>query len=228
MDGLDELSKIAEPEELEISAKNRKVYGPDLKVLIQKQHITSYRSFLSDFKQVKDLVGNLHGELGELNKICGNMATNLWVSKQNSRNLIDEISKLESERKKLIGERDIAQAYLNAFQLNGDDLRILRHTENSTGVLSEEFFEVFEKIQKIQANVNILLKVGHSTTAVEIMDQMGLFQVNSDVFPSLNWHDMNALLFLLLLRVCRKLRWKRFTGGLRCSVKMLKTQSCPK
>ncbi|CAL8131551.1 unnamed protein product [Orchesella dallaii] len=176
LDGLEELSKVAETDELIIPPKNRKTHRHDLKSLIQRQHIASYRNFLSDFKEVKDAVGTLHSELGELNKICGSMANNLWVSKQNSRNLIDEISKLESERRKLISERDIAQAYLNAFQLNTDDLRVLRGTDNQSGTLSEEFFEVFEKIQKIQSNVAVLLKIGHQTTAVEIMDQMGLFQ----------------------------------------------------
>jgi len=42
--------------------------------------------------------------------------------------------------------------------------------------LTVEFFAVFEKIQRIQQNVSILMKIGHQTTAVEIMDQMGLFQ----------------------------------------------------
>lgn len=139
---MEELSKVTQSDELEVAPKSRKIRAPDLKTLIERQHIASYRKFLADFKEVKDSMGTLHNELGELNKICGNMANNLWVSKQNSRNLIDEISKLEQERRKLIAERDIAQAYLNAFQLNADDLRILRSTDNSIGVLSEEFFEV--------------------------------------------------------------------------------------
>ena len=70
------------------------------------------------------------------------MVQNLTASKQNSRNLIDEIAKLEAERKKLCRERDLAQAYLNAFQLTPDDLKILRSTDSSVGVLPAEFFEV--------------------------------------------------------------------------------------
>lgn len=159
MDGLEELSKVCDNDELEISPKNRKLRNPDLKTLIQKQHIASYRKFLGDFKEVKDSMAGLHGELGELNQICENMANNLWVSKQNSRNLIDEISKLESERRKLIAERDIAQAYLNAFQLSTEDLKILRSTDISSGVLSEEFFEVGLNIIKLMLKYSSLIMV---------------------------------------------------------------------
>ncbi len=35
---------------------------------------------------------------------------------------------------------------------------------------------MFDRIQQIQSNVNLLLKIGHQATAVEIMDQMGLLQ----------------------------------------------------
>lgn len=142
LDGLDEISKVGQNDELHAAPKRRKLCEPDLKTLIQRQHVASYRKFLNDFQEVKHSMTQLHTEVGELNNICGNMTKTLNVSKQNSRNLIDEISKLESERRKLIAERDIAQAYLNAFQLNAEDLKMLRSTDTTSGVLSEDFFEV--------------------------------------------------------------------------------------
>ena len=60
-----------------------------------------------------------------------------------------------------------------------DDLKILRSTNSSVGLLPAEFFEVNWRNSKsrFELNVQVLLKIGHQTTAVEIMDQMWLFQV---------------------------------------------------
>ncbi|OXA64678.1 conserved oligomeric Golgi complex subunit 6 [Folsomia candida] len=174
LDGLSQLSNCASKEDLHLSPISRKKRRPDLKTLIENQQILYYKQFLGSITEIRDGVEHLHSNLSDLNEICESMSTNLRASKQSSRNLIDEISKLESERKKLMVEKNLAQAYLNAFQLSGEDLKILRTTDSSTAILNEDFFKVFERIQQIQTNVAILLKVGHQATAVEIMDQMGL------------------------------------------------------
>jgi hypothetical protein len=127
---------------LQLTPRERKKRRPDLGTLIEEQKLKSYKTFLSSFKELKDGVDTLHGELSQLNGICESMSNNLWASKQSSRNLIDEIAKLEGERRKLEVERDLAQAYLNAFQLDAEDLKTLRGTESSAPMLSEEFFKV--------------------------------------------------------------------------------------
>ena len=82
-------------------------------------------------------------ELTSLHETCSGMSINLAASKQNSRNLIDEIAKLETERKKLEKERVLALAYQKAFQLNAEDLKILRGSEpGSSDNLTPEFFAV--------------------------------------------------------------------------------------
>lgn len=174
---MSQLSNCASKEDLHLSPISRKKRRPDLKTLIENQQILYYKQFLGSITEIRDGVEHLHSNLSDLNEICESMSTNLRASKQSSRNLIDEISKLESERKKLMVEKNLAQAYLNAFQLSGEDLKILRTTDSSTAILNEDFFKVFERIQQIQTNVAILLKVGHQATAVEIMDQMGLLHV---------------------------------------------------
>jgi len=118
-------------------------HPPDLRALIETQQIASYKTFLESFREIKDGVKDLAAELSHLHNICDGMAANLGASKQNSRNLIDEISKLGIERKKLMKERDLALAYQNAFQLNTEDLKILRGTEHgSSNSLTPEFFAV--------------------------------------------------------------------------------------
>ncbi|CAG7728513.1 unnamed protein product [Allacma fusca] len=176
LQGLQALSKLPGEETLQLTPKERKIRQLDLLSHIEREQISKCKNFLESFREAKQGVNQLHQELTGLNQVCESMVENLSASKQNSRNLIDEIAKLEAERKKLCRERDLAQAYLNAFQLNGEDLKILRGTDSSADVLPEEFFAVFEKIQRIQSNVQLLLKIGHQTTAVEILDQMGLFQ----------------------------------------------------
>jgi len=142
VEGLAELSKVNRPNELQLTPRERKKHRPDLLSLIEEQKIASYKNFLGSFKELKEGVDTLHGELTELNGICESMSNNLWKSKQSSRNLIDEIAKLEGERQKLEVERNLAHAYLNAFQLDAEDLKCLRGTESSAPVLSEEFFKV--------------------------------------------------------------------------------------
>lgn len=142
MEGLAQLSNCGSKDELHISPIDRKKRRPDLKTMIEDQQIAYYKQFLGSMTDIRDGVEHLHSELSQLNDICESMSQNLRASKQSSRNLIDEISKLESERKKLMVEKNLAQAYLNAFQLSGEDLKILRNTDSSAPVLNEEFFKV--------------------------------------------------------------------------------------
>lgn len=142
MEGLGEISKFLEQGDLHLTPRERKKHRPDLTTLIEDQQINSYNRFLGSFKGIRDGVEHLHSELTHLNSICDSMAKNLWASKHSSKNLIDEIAKLESERRKLVVERNLAQAYLNAFQLSPEDSKILRSTESSAPVLSEDFFKV--------------------------------------------------------------------------------------
>ena len=140
---LSELSRFPDQSVFNLDPKARKItQQPNLRALIENQQIASYKKFLNSFKEVKDGVIGLESELNALHDVCNSMAKNLTASKQNSRNLIDEIAKLETERKKLVKERDLAAAYRNAFQLDADDIRILRTTESTTDMLSPEFFTV--------------------------------------------------------------------------------------
>jgi len=110
--------------------------------MIEQQNLRRYKSFVSALGDVKNDVDELHVGLSHLNSTCDTMVKNLWESKQNSRNLIEEIAKLEAERKKLGREKQLAEAYVNAFQLNAEDLKILRSTESSADLLSQDFFDV--------------------------------------------------------------------------------------
>jgi len=140
---LSELSRFPDQSVFNVDPRTRRIsQQPDLRSLIEKQQITSFKKFLDSFKGIKDGVKGLESELKNLHDVCDSMAKNLTASKQNSRNLIDEIAKLETERKKLVKERDLASAYRNAFQLDADDVKILRTTESSADLLSPGFFAV--------------------------------------------------------------------------------------
>ena len=141
---LSELSKFPNHSSFTPDPRTRRPHHqPDLRSMIESQQIASYKKFLESFKEIRDGVKGLEVELSSLHEICSGMSSNLAASKQNSRNLIDEIAKLGSEKKKLMKERDLAVAYQNAFQLNAEDLKTLRGTElASNQSLTPEFFAV--------------------------------------------------------------------------------------
>lgn len=123
--------------------RSNRNHQPSLRSMIESQQIASYKTFLESFKEIRDSVKGLESELSHLHEICDGMSSNLAASKQNSRNLIDEIAKLGAEKKKLVKERDLAIAYQNAFQLKAEELKVLRGTEHTTSQsLTPEFFSV--------------------------------------------------------------------------------------
>jgi Conserved oligomeric complex COG6 len=95
---------------LALEARSQRVHRPDLTTLIENQRVSNYREVLEAFRTlVRDPVADLNGQLEALSSVNAEIERGLWESKQKSRNLIDEIGKLEGERKKLRKERDLAE-----------------------------------------------------------------------------------------------------------------------
>jgi hypothetical protein len=77
---------------------------------------------------------------------------------------------------KLCMQQDVVAAFLASFQLSLAEQAILRGSSREAAV-TDEFFRVLERVQNIHSNCRMLMQSGHQTAALEIMEQMALYQV---------------------------------------------------
>ena len=52
--------------------------------------------------------------------------------------------------------------------------------------ITEEFFRVLDRVQSIHSNGRMLMQSGHQTAALEIMEQMALYQVYLFIYSMYN------------------------------------------
>jgi hypothetical protein len=71
----------------------------------------------------------------------------------------------------------VADAFLASFQLSSAEQAIL-HSSSHEAAITDEFFTVLERAQSIHSNGRMLMQSGHQTAALEIMEQMALYQVH--------------------------------------------------
>lgn len=70
----------------------------------------------------------------------------------------------------------MADAFLRSFQLSPAEQAIL-HGSSREAAITDEFFTVLDRVQNIHSNGRMLMQSGHQTAALEIMEQMALYQV---------------------------------------------------
>jgi hypothetical protein len=73
-------------------------------------------------------------------------------------------------------QQEVAGAFLRSFQLSSAEQAILRGSSREAAI-TDEFFTVLERVQSIHSNGRMLMQSGHQTAALEIMEQMALYQV---------------------------------------------------
>lgn len=73
-------------------------------------------------------------------------------------------------------QQEVVAAFLSSFQLSLGEQTILRGSSREA-VITDEFFRVLERVESIHSNCRMLMQSGHQTPALEIMEQMALYQV---------------------------------------------------
>jgi hypothetical protein len=74
-------------------------------------------------------------------------------------------------------QQEVAGAFLASFQLSSAEQVILRGSSHEAPI-TDEFFMVLDRVQGIHSNGRMLMQSGHQTAALEIMEQMALYQVS--------------------------------------------------
>ncbi|PSN44948.1 hypothetical protein C0J52_16472 [Blattella germanica] len=77
---------------------------------------------------------------------------------------------------KLCLQQEVAGAFLQSFQLSPAEQSVLRGASREAAI-TNEFFAVLDRVQNIHSNGRMLMQSGHQTAALEIMEQMALYQV---------------------------------------------------
>lgn len=70
-------------------------------------------------------------------------------------------------------QQEVAKSFLRSFQLTPVELSALREAN-----ITEDFFSALERVQMIHTNCRTLMQSGHQTSALDIMDQMAMYQVS--------------------------------------------------
>lgn len=142
-----------------------------LRSKIEKQSLAINEEFLSAFRKVKEALDNVYSDVLEMNSAVQSMTSQLQATKSQTHQLIEQTTKLQAESEKLSMEQEIAKSFLRSFQLSAEEIAALRESN-----ITESFFSALDRVQTIHNNCRVLLQSGHQTSALDIMDQMALYQ----------------------------------------------------
>jgi len=70
-------------------------------------------------------------------------------------------------------EQQVTAKMIESFQLSSNEIEILCNADES---ITEEFFAALFKAKRIHCRCKEILHCGHQATALEIMEQMALYQ----------------------------------------------------
>ncbi|BES87218.1 oligomeric golgi complex [Nesidiocoris tenuis] len=142
-----------------------------LRSQIEKRSIVINQDFLEEFRKVKERLDLIYQNVNDMNDAVNSMSSQLSATKAQTHQLIEQTSKLQAENDKLAMKEQVAKAFLKTFQLSETEVQILR-----AGEVSVEFFDVLERVAKIHKDSNTLVTSGGQTLALEIMEQMSIYQ----------------------------------------------------
>nr|CAG4651713.1 EOG090X03SX [Triops cancriformis] len=146
---------------------------------IERRSLIIKQEVLAAFKNVKEALDAVENDAMSLDKTCKEMSARLQATKTQTHHLLDQMAEFQSEKQNLKTQREIATALLTHLQLKADEVAVLRGTgvkPDLDDLFSLEFFAALEKAQTLHRNCRLILQNSHQATALEIMDQMALYQ----------------------------------------------------
>ncbi|XP_059482934.1 conserved oligomeric Golgi complex subunit 6 [Neocloeon triangulifer] len=141
---------------------------------IEKQSLCINEEFLGELRKVKEALDGIHSDVASMNEMVKEMKVSLHSTKTKTHNLIEQTTRLKSENQKLGVQKEVASAFLRAYQLDAEEQAQLRG--NQEGTLSKAFFPVLARVNTIHSDCRSLLQAGHQTAALDVMEQMALYQ----------------------------------------------------
>ncbi|NP_001084743.1 component of oligomeric golgi complex 6 L homeolog isoform X1 [Xenopus laevis] len=144
---------------------------------IERRSLSINEEFVGIFKKVREELESINEDVQAMSCCCQDMTSRLKAAKEQTHDLIVKTTKLQSENQRLEIRAQVADAFLEKFQLTSDEMNILRGTRE--GPLTEDFFKVLGRVKQIHNDVKLLLRTNQQTAGLEIMEQMALLQETS-------------------------------------------------
>ncbi|CAH2224999.1 conserved oligomeric Golgi complex subunit 6 [Pelobates cultripes] len=144
---------------------------------IERRSLSINEEFVAIFKNVKEELESINEDVQAMSNCCQDMTSRLKAAKEQTQDLIVKTTKLQAENQRLEIRAQVANAFLEKFQLTSDEMNILRGSRE--GPLTENFFKVLDRVKQIHNDVKLLLRTNQQTAGLEIMEQMALLQETS-------------------------------------------------
>ncbi|KAK7102644.1 conserved oligomeric Golgi complex subunit 6-like [Littorina saxatilis] len=139
---------------------------------IEKKSLAINEEFLSAFQAVKEQLDSVYGDVQAMNDCCSDMTNRLKAAKAQTHHLMSQTTKLHAESQTLQMKEQVANAFLEKFQLKSDEIKTLRGPRD--GKLHEDFFKVLARVKQIHSDCKVLLRTNQQTAGLEIMEAMAL------------------------------------------------------
>ncbi|XP_071081994.1 conserved oligomeric Golgi complex subunit 6-like [Haliotis cracherodii] len=141
---------------------------------IEKRSLAINEEFLDAFQVVKEQLDSVYADVKGMNDCCQDMTNRLKAAKEQTHDLINQTTTLQAESQKVQMKSQVADAFLNKFQLKPEEVKILRGTRD--GHLHRDFFSALSRVKQIHTDCKFLLRTNQQTAGLEIMESMALHQ----------------------------------------------------
>ncbi|CAG9862080.1 unnamed protein product [Phyllotreta striolata] len=146
----------------------------NLRSQIEKRSLSINKQILSSFLEVKNSFDCIYNDIADMSKSIQDMESRLQNTKTQTKQLLQQTSILQNERDKNVKQQKIVNALLEKYQLSPDYFSILQGGKEQ--LITPEIFSVIDRVQEIHNDCKVLMQSGLQTLALDIMEQMTLYQ----------------------------------------------------
>ncbi|KAI0217702.1 Conserved oligomeric Golgi complex subunit 6 [Lamellibrachia satsuma] len=141
---------------------------------IERKSLAINEEFVQSFAEVNKQLESIYTDVRGMSECCQDMTSRLKSSKEQTRDLISQTTKLQAESQKLHMKSQVVDAFLAKFQLKPHEVKVLRGTKD--GSLHPDFFTALTRVKQIHNDCKVLLRTNQQTAGLEIMESMALHQ----------------------------------------------------
>lgn len=142
---------------------------------IERRSLGIQEEFVQCFRQVTEQLDLIYQDVLAMNDCCNDMTSRLQATKAQTRDLIGQTTKLQTEGQRLQLRQEVATGFLTTFQLRPEEVKALRGGTRDTA-LDVGFFAALERVKEIHNDCKLLLRTKQQTAGLEIMESMALHQ----------------------------------------------------
>jgi len=153
----------------EFYGKNSITARRNLRGQMEKRSVEINNQFLDIFLSLQQQLDEVQGSVSQMKSCCSLMAEALKNTRETAGRIIQQTEHLDTQRKQNESFQHICSNFLLRFQLTENELNCLKAPE-----ITEGFFQVLKRIQRIQEDCKMLLRTQQQSAGVEILDEMSL------------------------------------------------------